>query len=156
MGGGSSRRDPEIPTTTPPAQPSQPAVDEAEFPVNADLTNRQETILHVATQANQVHFVNKLVNMSEADMEMLDVNGNTAFQFAAASGNTKIVEIMERRNPRLRTIRGSGGIIPLQVAALQGRSEIAKHLKSADDGFHNVDDLRNLLFCCVNSGIYGK
>ncbi|XP_054804408.1 ankyrin repeat-containing protein At5g02620-like [Prosopis cineraria] len=127
--------------------------------VYADLTNRHETILHVATQANQADFVRKLVRnemISEADMEMPNVNGNTAFVFAVASGNMQIVEIMERCNSRLGTKRGCGGVTPLHVAALQGRTKMAQHLyrKTSKNSEYKSKDWETLIFCCVNSGIY--
>ena len=132
--------------------------------LRADLTNRRETILHVATQANQTKFVRKLLleYLHEREkreyLEMKDVNESTAFHFAVVNGNLKMVILMGDINDRLRTLPGwVRTFTPLHVAALQGKREIAWHLYNntiTDD--YGDDGLKLLLKLCVKAGIYGK
>ncbi|KAK4270687.1 hypothetical protein QN277_019465 [Acacia crassicarpa] len=121
----------------------------------AAITLRWATLLHVAAGANSVHFVEELVKiMDSQDLELQDVNGNTAFCFAAATGNLHMVKIMETKNKNLPTIRGGARITPLHMAALQGKSEMAWHLYSKTIQDFEQTDWIILLFYCVNSGIY--
>ncbi|XP_028807318.1 uncharacterized protein LOC114762034 [Neltuma alba] len=121
----------------------------------AAITLRWATVLHVATGANRIHFVMELVKiMDPQDLELQDVNGNTAFCIAAATGNLQIVQIMESKNKNLPRIRGGAGITPLHMAALQGKSEMAWHLYSNTVEDFEDADWTVLLFCCVNTGIY--
>ncbi|XP_054802909.1 uncharacterized protein LOC129306373 isoform X3 [Prosopis cineraria] len=124
--------------------------------VSAAITMRWATVLHVAAGANRTRFVDELVKiMCPKDLELQDVNGNTAFCFAAAIGNLQIVQVMKKKNKNLPTIRGGAGITPLHMAALQGRSEMAWYLYSDKivKGFEDNDWII-LLFSCVNTGIY--
>ncbi|GAU50424.1 hypothetical protein TSUD_300240 [Trifolium subterraneum] len=76
--------------------------------------------------SNHVHFVDELVKgMPHDALELQDINGNTAFCFAAAGGNVQIAEIMVQKNALLPSIRGGAGVTPLYLAALQGKSEMA-------------------------------
>ncbi|KAK4260673.1 hypothetical protein QN277_003757 [Acacia crassicarpa] len=128
---------------------------------SADLTNRKETILHVATQANQANFVRLLLDyVTEEEiseyLESKDIDDNTAFLFAVASGNMKIVDIMGKKNQNLLTERGPRTqLTPLHLAALQGKSEMARYLCENIGGFRREDDgLKLLLFLFVKAGIY--
>ncbi|KAK4260725.1 hypothetical protein QN277_003803 [Acacia crassicarpa] len=123
--------------------------------LRAAITLRCATLLHVATGANRINFVYQLVKiMDPLDLELQDVNGNTAFCFAAATGNLQIIKIMETKNKNLPTIRGGAGITPLHMAALQGKSEMAWHLYSKTVQDFEEADWIILLFYCVNAGIY--
>ncbi|QHO07017.1 uncharacterized protein DS421_14g459930 [Arachis hypogaea] len=65
------------------------------------------TVLHIAAGAGEdarhTHF------------------GNTAFCFAAATGNMAVVNLMLEMDSELAEIRGGLGAAPVQLAALQGR-----------------------------------
>ncbi|XP_054810328.1 uncharacterized protein LOC129311880 [Prosopis cineraria] len=123
--------------------------------VSAAITMRCATVLHVAAGVNRARFVDELVKiMNPEDLELQDVNGNTAFCIAAATGNLQTVQIMERKNKNLPTIRGCGGITPLHIAALQGKSEMTWHLYSKTVQDFEDTDWILLLFYCVSSGIY--
>lgn len=122
----------------------------------AAISQGWATLLHVAAEANQLHFVEELVQqLNPYDLELQDFKGNTAFCFAAAIGNVKIAEAMVRRNRSLPTIRGGEGLTPLHMAALQGKSEMAWYLYPYTvHNFHGEDwDL--LFFLCINTAIYG-
>lgn len=105
-----------------------------------------------------MHFVEELVKKMEAhDLELQDCKGNTAFGFAAATGNVQIAEIMLARNACLPTIRGGEGTTPLHMAALQGRSEMAWYLYPKTlQVFDESTDWIVLFFCCIYTGLYGK
>ncbi|KAK4260726.1 hypothetical protein QN277_003804 [Acacia crassicarpa] len=132
---------------------------------SADLTNRMETILHVATQANHANFVSLLLNYLEGRLmgegirdylESRDINYNTAFLYAVASGNMEIVQIMGEVNHSLLTEAGlNKQLSPLHLAALQGKSEMARYLFHKTGGFvDGYDGSKSLLFLFVKAGIY--
>ena len=128
--------------------------------VRAAITKGWATVLHVAAGrrgADHVHFVEELVKiMSRDDLELQDKNGNTAFSFAAATGNMQVVEILKKRNDQLPFIRGCEGSFPIHMAAMQGLSEMALHLYRETIEYFQHDDWIILLFLCVSNGIYGK
>ncbi|PWA74038.1 Ankyrin repeat-containing protein [Artemisia annua] len=102
------------------------------------ITEGNDTALHVAASAEETkltkRFVRNLVNMMTLeDLEIQNKNDNTAFCLAATAGNIKMVEIMLEYNPRLLTIAGSKGMLPLYMSALQGRHNTVKYLYAAFD-----------------------
>ncbi|MED6176648.1 hypothetical protein PIB30_090239 [Stylosanthes scabra] len=71
------------------------------------LTDDGDTALHMAVSMEQTTFVEKLIMlMSVEDMEILKVDGNTAFSMAAISGNVEIAKLLLQKNPRLAWIKG--------------------------------------------------
>ncbi|XP_028803255.1 ankyrin repeat domain-containing protein 1-like [Neltuma alba] len=112
------------------------------------------TVLHVAAGSNHIHFVDELVKeVNPEDLELQDVNGNTAFSIATPTGNLQIVEIMKRKN-KDPLIRGAQGTTSLHVAVLQGQSDMAWHLyPETIQAFHDYTDWIVLLFCWVNNEI---
>ncbi|KAJ9553635.1 hypothetical protein OSB04_017680 [Centaurea solstitialis] len=102
------------------------------------ITVNFDTILHVATSADETklteRFVDNLVNMMDKeDLQLQNKNFNTAFCLAAAAGNIKMVENMAKKNPSLMTIPGSHGMMPLHMSALYGKYETIKYLYDASD-----------------------
>ncbi|CAJ1975912.1 unnamed protein product [Sphenostylis stenocarpa] len=121
----------------------------------AAISQGWATLLHVAAEANHLHFVEELVKeLSQNDLEIQDFKGNTAFCFAAAVGNVKIAEAMARRNRSLPTIRGGQGLTPLHLAALQGKSEMAWYLYPSTVHKFDDKDWNFLFFHCIDTGIY--
>ncbi|XP_027364299.1 alpha-latrotoxin-Lhe1a-like [Abrus precatorius] len=120
------------------------------------ITKGWATVLHIAVGANHVHFVEELVKlMSHDDLELQDFKHNTAFCFAAAVGNVQIAEIMRRKNNSLPTIRGGGGgVTPLHLAVLQGRSEMAKYLFPLSKEILEEEDWTTIFLLSLNSGLY--
>ncbi|XP_058759387.1 uncharacterized protein LOC131632666 [Vicia villosa] len=124
---------------------------------NAAITKDRSTLLHIAAGANQIKFVTQLLKMlPNNDLELQDINGNTAFSFAAAAGNIEIVNLMVERNPLLPTIRGVNGYTPIMHAALQGRCKMTWHLYDKTIHCFEEKDWNLLFFACIYSGIYGK
>ncbi|WVZ19163.1 hypothetical protein V8G54_006485 [Vigna mungo] len=121
----------------------------------AAISQGWATLLHVAAEANHLHFVEELVKqLHPNDLELQDFKGNTAFCFAAAVGNVKIAEAMARRNRSLPTIRGGEGLTPLHMAALQGKSEMAWYLYPHTVHNFHAQDWDLLFFLCINTSIY--
>ncbi|KAK7303886.1 hypothetical protein RJT34_14804 [Clitoria ternatea] len=121
----------------------------------AAISQGWATVLHVAAEANQLHFVEELVEMlSEDELEIQDHKGNTAFCFAAAVGNVRVSKAMARKNRRLPTIRGGEGLTPLHMAALQGKCEMAWYLFPLTVNAFQDADWVLLFFLCINTGIY--
>ncbi|KAK7392815.1 hypothetical protein VNO78_21263 [Psophocarpus tetragonolobus] len=113
------------------------------------------TVLHIAVGANRVHFVEELLKLLKSEeLELQDLKGNTAFCFSAAVGNVQIAEMMERKNGILPTIRGGGGLTPLHLAAMQGKSEMAWHLFPLTKEIFEEVDWTSLFFICLGSGLY--
>ncbi|XP_027364664.1 ankyrin repeat-containing protein NPR4-like isoform X2 [Abrus precatorius] len=130
-------------------------LDEDPTLLNSAITKGWATVLHVAVGANHVHFVEELVKLMQSDdLELQDDKGNTAFCFAAAVGNVHIAEIMRKKNESLPRIRGGEGVTPLHLAALQGRSEMAKYLFDESKQILEDDDWAAVFLICINSGLY--
>lgn len=122
----------------------------------AAISQGWATLLHIAAEANHLHFVEELVKqLHPDDLELQDFKGNTAFCFAAAIGNVKIAEAMARRNSSLPTIRGGEGLTPLHMAALQGKCEMAWYLYPYTVRNFHAQDWDLLFFLCINTSIYG-
>ncbi|KAF2320471.1 hypothetical protein GH714_027595 [Hevea brasiliensis] len=102
--------------------------------VKASINKRGETALHIAIAANHTHFVEQLIHMNK---ECLDVKtyteesgdeGNTAFCYAAISGNVKIAHIMLKKNRDLAMIPGRQNVLPIHIAALHGHGMMVRYL----------------------------
>ncbi|KAJ0013744.1 hypothetical protein Pint_21602 [Pistacia integerrima] len=75
-------------------------------PFNVAITEKHETIFHVAAGANQTEFVEKMIDeISSDDLKLQNVKGNTAFCFAVMAGNKSIAKKMLEKNRDLLTIR---------------------------------------------------
>lgn len=131
-------------------------IDADEKLATSAISQGRATLLHVAAEANQLHFVKELVKLlSDEDLELQDCKGNTAFCLAAALGNVRIAKVMARRNSRLPTIRGGDGLTPLHMAALQGKNKMAWHLYHYTVHIFNDADWDALFFFCLKTDIYG-
>ncbi|KAG4990595.1 hypothetical protein JHK87_024052 [Glycine soja] len=130
-------------------------IDADEKLATSAISQGRATLLHVAAEANQLHFVKELVKLlSDEDLELQDCKGNTAFCLAAALGNVRIAKVMARRNSRLPTIRGGDGLTPLHMAALQGKNKMAWHLYHYTVHIFNDADWDALFFFCLKTDIY--
>ncbi|KAI4332603.1 hypothetical protein L6164_017498 [Bauhinia variegata] len=121
----------------------------------AAITSGWKTILHVAAGTDHVHFVEELVKlMGEDELQLQDYNGNTALFSAATTGNRKIAEILISKNESLPTIRGKEPVFPVQLAALQGQSEMAWYLYKKTFPMFKDADWNKLFLACIKNGIY--
>ncbi|KAL7211050.1 hypothetical protein ACSBR2_014020 [Camellia fascicularis] len=124
--------------------------------LSARITKGQETVLHIAAGARQTKFVEELVKLMDMrDLELQNKHDNTALCFAAASGNTRIAEVMVKKNINLPAVRGSKGLTAVHMAALLGHRDMVLFLCSVT----RVEDLTKedfigLLVATISSDLY--
>ncbi|KAK7290033.1 hypothetical protein RIF29_04154 [Crotalaria pallida] len=123
--------------------------------LKAAITKGWGTLLHAVAGTNHVHFVEELIKLLDPyDLELQDFNGNTAFCYAAASGNIQIAAMMINKNGCVPHIRGGEGMTPLYMAALQGRSDMAWYLYNRTTNIFEEEDWNTLFFICLENGLY--
>ncbi|XP_076957669.1 uncharacterized protein LOC143633206 [Bidens hawaiensis] len=125
--------------------------------VRYSVTEIKETPLHLASRARSCEFVRHLVDMmEEEDLKLQNKDGNTAFCLAAIAGDVRLAKIMVAKNRELLTIRGSGNMMPLYLAASNSSHEMVKYLyceQMATDGW--TDDDWNLVFIkCIECELF--
>ncbi|XP_047160127.1 uncharacterized protein LOC124830457 [Vigna umbellata] len=121
---------------------------------HAAITKGWSTLLHVAAGANHSHFVEELLRMLDNEhVSLQDIKGNTAFCFAASSGNMSIAKLLIEKSPHLPTVRGGGGYLPIQFAVMQGKCEMTWFLYSE---IHREEfeepDRKSLFFSSIKTG----
>ncbi|KAJ0015175.1 hypothetical protein Pint_21558 [Pistacia integerrima] len=86
---------------------SSPSSASTPSPFNVAITEKHETIFHVAAGANQTDFVEKMIGeIAPDDLKLQNVKGNTAFCLAVMAGNKSIAKKMLNKDPDLLAIRG--------------------------------------------------
>ncbi|KAJ0015174.1 hypothetical protein Pint_21559 [Pistacia integerrima] len=125
-------------------------------PFNVAITEKHETIFHVAAGANQTDFLEKMIDEIAADdLKLQNVKGNTAFCFAVMAGNISIAEKMLKKKRDLLTIRGGGNLTPLNLAAMFGEREMAIYLyRQYYRGTLTLADKKQLLFDSIDTTLY--
>ncbi|TXG71898.1 hypothetical protein EZV62_000477 [Acer yangbiense] len=119
------------------------------------ITRGHETLLHVATGAKQTALVKMIMgHMQPNDLMLQDRNGNTAFCFAAAVGDTKIAEMMLDRNRLLATFRGSQNKTPLYMAVLFRQKKMAEKLYTTTLPHLTPLDQIAIFFKSIDTGLY--
>ncbi|KAI3734803.1 hypothetical protein L6452_14282 [Arctium lappa] len=108
-------------------------LDERQELVRFAITEDYYTALHVAASVDQTKlteiFVKNLVDrMERKDLELQNLNSNTALFLAAAAGNIEVVKIMMKKNRGLAAIPGSRGMLPLHIGAIYGRHNVVEYL----------------------------
>ncbi|XP_043806149.1 ankyrin repeat-containing protein ITN1 isoform X2 [Manihot esculenta] len=133
--------------------------EEFESTINA----QGETALHIATAANHAEFVKQMVNkIPEEKKHYLAIKasnenngqGNTAFFYAAVSGNVEVAQIMLKKNNSLAMIRGKKNALPIHVAALVGNKEMVRFLYKRCKEQLKTNDRKALLVPLIHSEIY--
>lgn len=126
--------------------------------ITAPITERGETVLHIAAVEGHAHFVTCLQTlMDESHYENTNSKGCTALTFAAAAGHVDIAKMMTDVHPILPAITGpNGGVTPLFMAALMGRADVADYLfpLSKFEQWPQEDQIR-LLNASIQSRLYG-
>ncbi|XP_020229210.1 uncharacterized protein LOC109810209, partial [Cajanus cajan] len=87
-------------------------------------------------------------------MELQDIKGNTAFCFAAASGNMDIARLLLHKNSFLPLIRGGNGRTPLHFAAMQGRCHMTRFLYDLTKPVFQDQDCQLLFFTSIHTANY--
>lgn len=126
--------------------------------VRYSITEIMETPLHLASRARSYEFVRHLLDMmEEEDLKLQNKDGNTAFCLAAMAGDVRLAKIMVAKNQELLTIRGSGNMMPLYLAASNSSHEMVKYLyceQMATGGW--TDDDWNMVFIkCIECEHFG-
>ncbi|CAL5412716.1 unnamed protein product [Camellia sinensis] len=124
--------------------------------LSARITKGQETVLHIAAGARQTKFVEELVKLMDMkDLELQNKHDNTALCFAAASGNTRIAEVMVQKNINLPAVRGSKGLTAVHMAVLLGHRDMVLFLCSVTrDEDLTKEDFNGLLVATISSDLY--
>ncbi|KAB5514622.1 hypothetical protein DKX38_028528 [Salix brachista] len=123
--------------------------------VNAKITKRGETALHIAAATEHTHFVKQLVGkMTTEDLYVTNNAGNTAFCVAAISGVEAIAKVMMETGSDLAMARGRENLLPIYMATLLGHRGMVSYLykktyKQLTDG-----DRIALLVALIKSDMY--
>ncbi|KAK0607797.1 hypothetical protein LWI29_020714 [Acer saccharum] len=119
------------------------------------ITEWEETVLHIATGAKQVAFVEEIIELMKLDdLKLQDLNGSTAFCFVAAAGSIEIAKLMLDKNLDLLTLRGAKNMLPLYMAALFGRMEMVNFLYDGTESHLTPQDEADLFFKSINTDMY--
>ncbi|KAG5242767.1 ankyrin repeat-containing protein [Salix suchowensis] len=123
--------------------------------VNARITKRGETALHIAAAAEHTHFVKKLVKrMSAEALTYKNEAGNTAFCFAAISGVEALAKVMMKTGHDLAMTRGRENLLPIYMAAMLGHREMVSYLYDETKERLTDSDRITLLVALINSDIF--
>ncbi|KAJ6408120.1 hypothetical protein OIU84_011431 [Salix udensis] len=123
--------------------------------VNARITKRGETALHIAAAAEHTHFVKQLVEkMSTEALTYRNNAGNTAFCFAAISGVEALAKVMMDTKRDLAMARGGGNQLPIYMATLLGHRGMVSYLYDETNEQLTDGDRIALLVVLINSDMY--
>ncbi|KAF9679739.1 hypothetical protein SADUNF_Sadunf06G0045700 [Salix dunnii] len=123
--------------------------------VNATITKRGETALHIAAAAEHTHFVKQLVGKMRTEALYFRNNaGNTAFCFAAISGVEALAKVMMDIKRDLAMTRGRGNLLPIYMATLMGHRGMVSYLYDETNQRLTDGDRIALLVALINSDIY--
>ena len=124
--------------------------------IQREINKKRETTLHIAAAANQENFVKNLVNVTSSDdLKAVNIVGNTALTYAAATGNVNIAKVMLDKNQDLEKL--CSGVRPLFMAAVLRHSQMVQFLYSwrkVSQWCGNEQD--ELFITCVKGDLYGK
>lgn len=126
--------------------------------LNASITHKEDTILHIVSATKHVHFAKKLVNMMKVeDLKLQNSEGETALWLAIASTD-KMVDVLLKRNKDLLKIRTKGSL-PFLCALWSGHNDVVECIYSmtniADEEWKNSDK-KSILNSCIAAGLFGK
>nr|XP_043615143.1 uncharacterized protein LOC122587124 isoform X2 [Erigeron canadensis] len=127
--------------------------------VRFSITESCETVLHIAVLGKSYWFVEYLVSLMEKDdLELQNVDGQTALCLAAMAGEVKIARILVTKNRALLEIPDSQGMLPLYMAALYGRHDMVQYLyqisKKMTGDFLTHENRGYILVKCVESNLF--
>ncbi|KAJ6741923.1 CASKIN [Salix viminalis] len=123
--------------------------------VNARITKRGETALHIAAAAEHTHFVKQLVGkMSTEALTYRNNAGNTAFCFAAISGVEALAKVMMDEKRDLAMTPGRGDLLPIYMATLLGHRGMVSYLYDETNEQLTDGDRIALLVALINSDMY--
>ncbi|XVF82781.1 hypothetical protein PTKIN_Ptkin16aG0077200 [Pterospermum kingtungense] len=116
---------------------------------------------HLAITDRNLEMIEVLLScMSADDVKMRDSFGRTALHYAARSpGNTKIAEMLIRKNKDLLTITNEYGFIPLSEACHKGHKDMSYYLYNIMTrpyllSLGNRTHAAVVVCCCINSKLF--
>ncbi|KAK9989404.1 hypothetical protein SO802_029643 [Lithocarpus litseifolius] len=125
--------------------------------IQYSITQTNESILHVAFASKHMAFIKGVVQLlSSDDLELTNVDGDTALCFAAKSGIVPIAKEMVKKNNNLPLIRSSSeGRTPLHQAALLGRRDMVSYLFSVTRlNELTLDERMEILIATITHDMY--
>ncbi|XP_071084544.1 ankyrin repeat and KH domain-containing protein 1-like [Haliotis cracherodii] len=121
--------------------------------VNTRGQNGWTPVMMAVMEGHQSVF--DLLVSKNADLTLVDKNGNSLLHLACYGGNTAIVQCLV--SPSNVNTRGQNGWTPVMVAAFKGHQSVFDLLVSKDADLTLVDNNRDSLFCiackCGNTAI---
>ncbi|XP_023542599.1 ankyrin repeat-containing protein ITN1-like [Cucurbita pepo subsp. pepo] len=120
------------------------------------ISDRCETVLHIATRAKKASFVKELVNfLDRHDLGLKNKYGNTALCIAAASGAVDIAKLMVSKFEALPLIRGSGNSTPVLIAARYKHKHMVSYLLSKTPVYGSaIQEQMELLVGAISADYY--
>ena len=115
-------------------------IDKPGFDVNAVITSKGSTLLHMAASAGVYILVKKLVGEKKADLNARNKSNLTPLHFATQSGHREIIKLLLDNNADVNAKGGPHGITCLYAASELGHVEIVELLLSYKADVHATDD----------------
>ena len=121
------------------------------------LLQSRETVLHIASASKHIHFVEEMVRfLTPQQLELKNMDGDTALCFAAKLGSVTIAEEMVKKSVTLPLILSIENKSPLHIAALRGRKDMVSYLFSVTS-LNDLDpnDRMEILIATITHDMYG-
>ncbi|CAA2966409.1 ankyrin repeat-containing At5g02620-like [Olea europaea subsp. europaea] len=137
-------------------KPIGTALSSGKIIASTKITERGDTILHIAAIAKQTSLVHNLVkNFDKSDLELLNDEKNTAFCFAAVSGVVEIAKVMYEKNNNLPTIRSSLEKTPLEMAILLRKRKMVEYLYPITPRKDlKPEEMRDIFLATIHADMY--
>ncbi|KAG5539755.1 hypothetical protein RHGRI_020089 [Rhododendron griersonianum] len=83
----------------------------------------------MAATGSSIHFIKKLVElMTPEELELINLDGYTAFRKIAGVGNVMISKLLFKKNPDLPNMWNQFGQLTLHHAAMLGQKHMVQYL----------------------------
>ncbi|XP_020519839.1 uncharacterized protein LOC18429609 isoform X2 [Amborella trichopoda] len=130
-----------------------------------EITNNDDTILHVAAQARQTEMMQKLLELTDTEnVAMKNKHGNTPLHEAVITGSVGVCRALVGKDRQMLDMRNVLGETPLFLAAKFGNKKVLRSLASQmpslfdPDGDRSAlrrDDGHNILHAAIEQESYG-
>ncbi|XP_020519840.1 uncharacterized protein LOC18429609 isoform X4 [Amborella trichopoda] len=131
-----------------------------------EITNNDDTILHVAAQARQTEMMQKLLELTDTEnVAMKNKHGNTPLHEAVITGSVGVCRALVGKDRQMLDMRNVLGETPLFLAAKFGNKKVLRSLASQmpslfdPDGDRSAlrrDDGHNILHAAIEQESYGR
>lgn len=125
--------------------------------VDYSIKKTRETVLHIASASKHIHFVEEMVRfLTPQQLELTNMDGDTALCFAAKLGSVTIAKEMVKKNKKLPLILSSEKKSPLHIAALRGRKDMVSYLFRVTSLLKlDPNDRMEILVATITHDMYG-